>query len=97
MKNILQEMTNRYGVTLNKILLATIIASVASLLLHSLVVMLIWNYLMTDLFNLKAITYIQAIWMFVFSNIIFKTRINNNDSYFDSYFDSDSDSDSSKQ
>jgi len=48
-----------------------IIAAVAFALLFGLAVQYIWNWLMPDLFGLKAITYLQAFAMVILAKILF--------------------------
>ena len=52
-----------------------IIVNVIALLLCSLILMGLWNWLMPVIFNLSTITYIQAIGLYLLSGMLFRNHM----------------------
>lgn len=56
------------------------VESIALFLLLSLILMGIWNELITDIFKLRAITFGEGILLFGFCNLVFKNPKTNKNS-----------------
>ena len=54
-------------------LIKELLGYVSSLFIGALIVMLSWNYLMTDLFNLESVSYWQSLVMLILTGNLFKT------------------------
>ena len=50
-----------------------LIAAVLSLFIGALLIMLTWNYVMPDLFNLQTITYWQSVMLHILAGSLFNT------------------------
>ena len=59
-------------------IVAFVIMSVIVALIFGLPVMLLWNWLMPDIFGCKTITYLQASGLFLLCALLFQTRVNGN-------------------
>ena len=54
-------------------LIKELLGYASSLFIGALIIMLSWNYLMPDLFNLEAVSYWQALVMLILTGTLFKT------------------------
>ena len=54
-------------------LIKELLGYASSLFIGALIIMLSWNYLMPDLFNLDSISYWQSLVMLVLTGTLFKT------------------------
>lgn len=54
-------------------LIKELLEYVSSLFIGALIVMLSWNYLMPDLFNLESVSYWQSLVMLILTGNLFKT------------------------
>ena len=50
-----------------------LVATALSLFIGALLIMLTWNYVMPDLFNLETITYWQSVMLHILAGSLFKT------------------------
>lgn len=55
-----------------------VILSVIVSLIFGFPVMLLWNWLIPDIFGFKSITYLQASGLFLLCALLFQTRLNGN-------------------
>jgi hypothetical protein len=62
--------------TLGSIVLVAVLVTIALALLWGLPLMLLWNWLMPDIFNLPTIGFWQAVGLNFLSGILFRPSIN---------------------